>query len=118
MCLDPKGVFFARDLAQFFRRARRDTDRAAEQRIKRIHPDDLRMEDAPEVARYRLRDFVERNCTPQRPLQRGDRPGRDAAGDNEIEILEIGIHVQRKAVRGDAARDVYADGGDLGLGFL
>ena len=115
MCLGPEGVFFARHLAQLFRRTRRDTDRTAKQGIKRIHPDDLRIEYAPEVARHRLRDFVERNRTPQRPLKGGDRPGRDAAGDNEIEILEIGVHVQREAVRRDAARNVHADGGDLGL---
>ena len=34
-------------------------------------------------------------------------------GDYQIEVTEIGIYVERKAVSRDPTRDVYADGCDL-----
>ena len=42
-------------------------------------------------------------------------PVGDAAGIDEAEIVEIGGDVEGKTMRGDAARDVNADGGNLAL---
>ena len=49
-------------------------------------------------------------------LHRGDRLGRDAAGDDEVEVAEVGVDVEGEAVGGDEAGDVDADGGELGFG--
>ena len=46
-------------------------------------------------------------------LQRGDRAVGDAAGDDPVEVAEVGGDVEREAVRGDGLRDMDADGGDL-----
>src|SRR5258708_34966414 len=51
-------------------------------------------------------DFVS-----QQFLHRSDRLA--FAGNNQIKVIEIGIHVQRESVCRYPARDVYADGGNF-----
>ena len=51
-------------------------------------------------------------------LHRGDGLVRDPTGNDQVEETEIGVHVESETVRGHAARDVHADGGDLGLLLL
>ena len=46
-------------------------------------------------------------------FNRRDRFVADPAGNDKLEIIEIGGDVQGKAVAGDAAGDMYANGGDL-----
>ena len=46
-------------------------------------------------------------------FQRRYRPVGDAAGDDPVEVAQVGGDVQGEAVRGDALGDVDADGGDL-----
>ena len=41
----------------------------------------------------------------------------DAAGNNQLEIAQVGRDVEGEAVRGDAARNVNADGADFGFFF-
>src|SRR2546427_6771886 len=39
----------------------------------------------------------------------------EAAGNDPSEIIEVGVHIQRKAVRSDPARKMYAHGGKLAV---
>src|SRR6516225_636488 len=48
-------------------------------------------------------------------LHRGHRLVTDATRNEQIEVAEVGVHVQRESVRRNAARNVHADGGDLAL---
>ena len=41
-----------------------------------------------------------------------------AAGNNELEVVEIGVYVERKTVRSYAAGDMNANRGHLGLGVV
>ena len=45
----------------------------------------------------------------------GDAAVADAAGDDPLEVAEVGGDVEREAVGGDALRDVNADGGEFAL---
>src|SRR5690349_18273671 len=65
------------------------------------------------MADERIFDFGERNRPAGCLLQRGDAAIRDAAGDDQPEVIEIRGHVEGKAVTGDPARDADADGADL-----
>src|SRR5947209_7943115 len=49
--------------------------------------------------------------------QRRNRFIGNATGNDQLEIIEIGTHIQGKAMGGHAARNVNADGGNLGLFF-
>ncbi len=49
-------------------------------------------------------------------LKAGDGPVGDAAGIDEGEVTEVGVDVEGESMRGDAARDVDADGGDFAAG--
>ena len=46
-----------------------------------------------------------RDRAPSRPRKRRDAATRDPAGDDELEIIQVGHHVERKAVAGDPARN-------------
>lgn len=46
----------------------------------------------------------------------GHCPTREAAGDDEVEVGEVGVNVEGEAVHGDPAADADAHGGDLGGG--
>ena len=50
-------------------------------------------------------------------FERGDRAVGDAAGDDEVEVAEVGGDVEGEAVRCDGLRDVDADGGDFLFGM-
>jgi hypothetical protein len=45
----------------------------------------------------------------------GDAAVADAAGYDPLEVAEVGRHVEREAVGGDALRNVNADGGEFAL---
>jgi len=51
------------------------------------------------------------NFASQQFFHRSDRLA--FAGNNQIKVAEIGIHVERESVGGHPARDVYADRGDF-----
>ena len=46
-------------------------------------------------------------------LQTGNFAIRNAAWNDPLEVAKVGGHIEREAVRGDALRDVDADGSDL-----
>ena len=76
------------------------------------------MEDAAEVCGDAVSGLREGGRRSLRgfEFERGDRAVRDAAGDDEREVAEVGADVEREAVRGDELRDVNADGGDFLFG--
>ena len=41
------------------------------------------------------------------------RLSRDAARNDELEVVQVRVYVEAESVRRNAARDVYADGGNL-----
>ena len=47
---------------------------------------------------------------------RSYRLGGDAAGDDQVKVVEVGVYVEGETMRGDGAGDVDADGGDFGFG--
>ena len=49
-------------------------------------------------------------------LHRSHRLRGDAAGDDQVEVAEVGVYVEGEAVGGDEAGDVDADGGEFGFG--
>src|SRR5580704_19571085 len=51
-------------------------------------------------------------------FQRGGFAFSDAAGNDEVEITQVGGHVVRKTVRSNPAADVYADGGKFFFGHV
>jgi hypothetical protein len=78
----------------------------------------LLAEDLPEVPR-RLVGKASRVGKPSGLLtpclQAGHCVVGNAAGNDQRKVAEVGGDVEGEAVRGDAARDVNADGGDLAL---
>src|SRR5690242_17613901 len=57
--------------------------------------------------------FVYLDRPPEEPGYRCDPAIRDAAGDDQREIVEVGIHVEREPVAGYPAGDADADGRQL-----
>ena len=94
-----------------------NSDGAAQQGVERIHPKNLALEYKTEVAGDGFRDGFEIEFATEFTLHRGDRLCRNAAGDDQVEVTEVGVDVEREAVRGNEAGDVDADGGKLGFGF-
>ena len=74
----------------------------------------MAVEDRSEVARYRIRNFLQRKWIPEFLSHGRDRLRVDPTRDDQIKVVQIGVYVQREAVRGDAAGDVDADRCDLG----
>ncbi len=107
----PSGVVFFVDLAKFSRALHRYADCAAEERIERIDPEHLAGKHCAEVAGDGFGDCVQIEWLAEFLLHRGDRLRRDAAGDDQIEVAEVGVYVEGEAVRGDEAGDVDSDGG-------
>src|SRR5581483_3888642 len=95
------------------RSGRRRRGDVRQQVVERFQPQHLRLKDAPEVARSRGCSVLHADGLLQFSLDRRYRLAGQPAGDDQGEVVEVGRHVQREAVRGDAARDVYADGGNL-----
>src|SRR5262249_31420872 len=53
------------------------------------------------------------DSTAEQPTQGGHPAIREATGDDEVEIAEVGGHVQRETVTGDPTSDPDADGCEL-----
>src|SRR4029077_20253712 len=99
------------ELAELGGRFHRNANCAPEERVKGFDPKHLARKYRSEVPRDRFGDGVQVERRAEFLLHRGDRLGRDAAGDDQVEVAEVGVYVYREAVRGDEARDVDADGG-------
>src|SRR5713101_7220503 len=67
------------------------------------------------MARERLGYRGEIQFPTQLSLHRRHRPRRDSTRHDQIEVTEIGVHIQCEAVRRDKPRYVHTDGGDLRL---
>src|SRR5215469_18296515 len=87
-----------------------------EERVNRLEPKNLALEDHPAVARDGFADRVQVKLVPELLLHGSDRLCADAAGDDQVEIAEFGVDIQSEAVRGDAAGDMNSDGRKLGFG--
>ena len=98
-------------VAEFGWALHRDTYGSAEEGVYRVDPQNLRLEDYAKVAGDGLGYEVEVLFAAQFFLHGGYGPGRDAAGDNQIEVAEIRVYVQSEAMRSHEAGDVDADGG-------
>ncbi len=89
-----------------------------EEDIEGFAPEDLLLEDAPEVGGDEVGELVEggqgAGVVFQLVSDGSDGLVGDAAGDDELEVLEIGRKVEGEAVAGYGAGDVDADGGDFG----
>ena len=72
--------------------------------------------DDAEVAGDGFGDGVQVEWLAEFLLHRGDWLRRDAAGNDQVEVAEVGVHVEGEAVGGDEAGDVDADGGEFGFG--
>jgi len=107
-------VFFV-NLAELGGRLHGYADGVAEEGVESIDPEDLGLEDDPEVTRDGFGDGVEIEGMAEFFLHRGDRLRSDAARDDEIEVAEIGVDVESEAVGSDEAGNVDADGGELGF---
>jgi len=84
--------------AQVFRWAHGNAERRLEQRIKFLEPEHLGFENGAEVARDGMRDVLHRKRFAQFVGHRGHGFGRDAARNDEIEIIEIDVDVEGEAV--------------------
>ncbi len=95
------------------------------QRLQALDLDDRLAENLPELPRRLAGDGFERRRraafagwqTPKFPLQAGDRVIGNAAGNDQSKVIEVGGDIEGEAVRGDAARHMNADGGDLAFRF-
>ena len=65
-----------------------------------------------------MRDFLERKLPAEFLLHRSYRSRSDSAGNNQLEVLEVGIHIQSEAMGGYATGDVDTEGSDLGFGRM
>jgi len=61
-------------------------------------PEDLGLKDGPEVPRNRMGDFQQIEFSVQFLRHRSDGLRRDTARDDEIEVVEIDVHIEREAV--------------------
>ena len=73
----------------------------------------LTVEDLREVLRQRVLDLRDLHRPPQLALDRGDPGLLDPAGDDQPEVREIGVHVEREAVTRLPTGDVHPDRRDL-----
>ena len=75
-----------------------DTAHVTEKGVDCVDPKDLRLEDCAEIARNRLGYGIKANFVAQFLLHRRDGLCGDAARDDQVEVAEIGVHVEREAV--------------------
>ena len=92
--------------------------RLSSELLERVAPEHLALEDTAEVAGGGVAGGFHggrrRDCGGVGlEFEAGDLAVGDAAGDDPLEVAQVGGDVEREAVRGDALRDVDADGGDL-----
>ena len=85
--------------------------------LERLAPEHLALEDAAKVPGGGVEGCLHGGLAVRIgfELQAGDLAVGDAAGDDPVEVAEIRRDVECEAVRGDALRDVDADGSDLFL---
>src|SRR5512142_764401 len=86
--------------------------RRSKQILERIQPQYLALEHISETAGYNRQDLLHRGMLPGFELDGGDRLGQ-SAGNNQLEVIQVGGDVQGETMRADAARYVNADGGNL-----
>ena len=91
-------------------------NRAAEEGIEGIHPENLALKDHSEIAGDGFGDGIQLEFSAQLFVHRRYRLRFDAAGNDQVEVAEIRVHVEGEAVRSDGAGDVDADGREFGLG--
>jgi hypothetical protein len=113
--LGQERFFFFVELTEFGRWFHGDTEIVAEKRVQGFEPENLTRKDSPKVAGDGMCDFLQRQQLAQFFCNRCHWLGCDAAGDDQTEIIQIGIHVKCKAMRSDPTRNVHANGCDLGL---
>jgi len=65
------------------------------------------------VGRDAVRGLGQLDGTPEQPGKRGDAAVGDAAGNDQGEIVEVGVDVERETVAGDPASDPEADRGQF-----
>lgn len=85
-----------------------------EQVVEGFEPEDLGLEDFAEAAGDDGEDVFHFGRLPGFEFDGGDGFGQ-SAGDDELEVVEVGGDVEGESVGGDPAGDVDADGGDLAL---
>lgn len=104
------------ECAEFGGQLHRDAHRATEKGVESIHPEHLAGEYRAEGAGDRFGDRIQVECLAEFLLHGGDRFRCDTAGDDQVEVAEVCIYVQRETVGRDEVRDVDADGREFGLG--
>ncbi len=85
----------------------------AQQLVHRAARQHLSPKNSAEVLRHGVVGLIHGRDGICLQLQAGHFAVGDAARDDPLEVAQVGRHVQREAMRGDALRDVDADGGDL-----
>ena len=67
------------------------------------------IEDVAKMRDDPVLDIAACHLPPQKALERGDAAIGDPARHNQAEVVEVGGHVERKAMTGDPARETNAD---------
>jgi len=93
----------------------RDADGVSEKGIEVFDPEHLAGKDRAEVAGDGFRYGIQLEWLAEFLLHRRHGLRRYAAGDDQVEVTEIGIYVEGKTVGSHETGDVYADGRYLGF---
>ena len=88
----------------------------AEQGVDRFDPKDMTCKYGAEVPRERFGDRVQIKQMTQLLLHRRHRLRSDTTGNDQVEIIQVRVYVERESVRSDEAGDVDADGCEFSLG--
>src|SRR5579862_6113046 len=88
--LRPTGVFFLAQPAQFSRSLHGDANGAAEEGIEGVDPEHLCLEHDAEVAGDGFGNGVQIEFAAELLLHRSHGLRRNAAGDDQIEVAEVG----------------------------
>src|ERR1022692_167141 len=99
--LRPRRVVFMVELWEVRGTLKRNSDRALEQNVKCIDPKHLARKHRADVARDGFGNCVQVEWLAEFLLHRSHRLRCDAAGDDQVEEAEVGVHVEGEAVRGD-----------------
>src|SRR5579859_6541803 len=111
--LCPVRVVFLVKLTQFSGWLHGYADGASQKGVEGFGPKDLTLEHDSEVTRDGFGNKVQVQWLAELLLHRSHGLGGDAAGNDQVEEGEVGVHVECKTVRGDEAGDVDADGGEF-----
>ena len=112
----PGRVVFFVESAQFGGWLHRDAHRAPQQRVEGIDPQHLDWKTTPKLREIDSATALRSSSLAEFLLHGRDWLCGDAAGDDQVEVAEVGVHVEREAVGRDEAGDVDADGGEFGFG--